>query len=459
MLYIKRMIRKLKSIADFVKLYKESFFGLHPVQIVFIGYGLYICFGWILLSLPFAQTVDSISSIDNLFIATSAVSTTGLVTVSISDSYSLFGEIVVLLLIQLGGVGYMTIGSFVILSRKTEMSDLRKGISKTVFALPKSFKISKFIRSVMSFTLSCELIGAIFLYFIFLKSGTEDAFWNAIFHSVSAFCTAGFSLFNTSFEAYYNNFWLNIVIAVLSYLGAIGFIVHVDIWRKITHRTKNITFTSKIILYVTFWVTVFGTLLVFISEPEVKSLPVDQRLLTSFFQAMTSMTTVGFNTINIGGLTKGCSFLLILLMIIGASPSGTGGGIKSTTLSAIYGLIKSTLSGKDKVYFWNKLVPEERVQGAVANVVFYALMLIMGIYFLLLSESASFLDIFFEATSAIGTVGLSRGITTELTNFGKVIIILLMYAGRLGPLSFGSALFISGFRFFREREGDSDIAV
>jgi trk system potassium uptake protein TrkH len=397
------------------------------------------------------------NSLDNLFTATSAVSTTGLVTVSVNDCYNFLGQLVILTLIQLGGIGYMTFGSFIILSRKVELTEARTKIGRTVFSLPESFRIDKFIKSVIVFTVIIELAGAMFLYFIFREGGDLSPLWSAIFHSVSTFCTAGFSLNNNSFEAYNDNFWLNSVIAVLSYLGAIGFIVCVDFWRMFTGKVKHITLTSKIILYVTFWLSIAGTLLLFLNEPSIQGKATDEKLLCSFFQSMTALTTVGFNTIPISAMSKASLFLIIFLMVIGASPSGTGGGLKSTTFSALWGVMRSIIRGEKEVKFWRKTIPVERILNAVASVGFYLLMLVLGCYILEITEKAGFEDIFFEAASALGTVGLSAGITASLTAVGKLIIIFLMFCGRLGPLTFGIALFFKNPN--DETPGDSDLAV
>lgn len=438
---------------QFVTTIKDFIRELHPLKLVLLGYLSYIMVGWMMLSLPFAQS-KSTPALDNLFTATSAVSTTGLVTVSTSDNYSFFGELVILILIQLGGIGYMTFGSFVILSSKKHLSPERAEVSSSVFALPKTFRIYKFIRSVVRFTFVTELIGAVFLFFIFRASNTPNAFWSAIFHSVSAFCTAGFSIYNNSFESFHNNFWLNLVISILSYSGAIGFIVFVDVWRKIKGKIKNVTLTSKIILHTTIWLSIIGTLNIFLTEPSIQQLPPDERLIASFFQAMTSITTVGFNTIPIAAITKATMLLITVLMVIGASPSGTGGGLKSTTFSAMLGVMKSVLKGESKVSFWRNEIPFERVWSAMASFCFYVAFLVIGIYLLDLTESFDFERIVFEAASALGTVGLSMGITSELTNLGKIIITLLMFSGRLGPLTFGMALFLKKDILYQEEEKD-----
>ena len=430
--------------------------GLHPTKLVVLGYLSYVVVGWALLCLPFARRV-AVGANDNLFTAMSAVSTTGLVTVSISDSYTPFGQGVVLVLIQLGGVGYMTFGSCLVLSRKKELTSTRGGIGQTVFSLPQSFRIDKFIRSVIVFTAVIETAGALALYGIFRAAGDPSPAWNAVFHSVSAFCTAGFSLFNASFESYADHAGLNLVIAGLSYLGAVGFIVCVDCWRRFTGKVQRITLTSKIILWSTFWLSLLGTLLILVGEPTLRELPPGQRLVAAFFQSMTAMTTVGFNTVSIGELSKATLLLLTVLMVIGASPSGTGGGLKSTTFTAILGVMRSALRGHGEVRFWGRSVPAERVWTAVAGLGFYLLLLIAGTYLLELTESAPSDQLLFEAASALGTVGLSTGVTAGLTGLGKLIVTFLMFCGRLGPLTFGMALFFrSGFQGEQE---DADLAV
>lgn len=414
--------------------------SMSPVRLVTFGYLSYILFGWLILCLPWAHRGPHMNSLDNLFITVSAISTTGLTTVDISEHYTLFGQIIILLLIELGGIGYMTFGSFVILSRGRRLSDLREGISMNVFSLPKSFRIDKFVRSVVIFTVFVELVGASALYAIFRLAGVKNPFWNSIFHSVSSFCTAGFSLFKNSMESFSGNFWLNIVIGLLSVTGAVGFIVLVDIWRRVRGKIHHITLTSNIIMRMSLYLLVIGTVLFLFTEPLVRTFTPESRIMTSVFQAMTAMTTVGFNSLPIGSLATSSLLILLFLMIIGASPSGTGGGIKCTSFTALVGIIRSTMRGDTKVRFLGKAIPQRRVQAAMANIGFYLFVLILGIYALTLTESSEFKDIFFEAASALGTVGLSTGITATLTVLGKIIICFLMFVGRLGPLTFAIAL-------------------
>ena len=421
----------------------RAFRGVHPVRLVLFGYLGCVVAAWALLSLPPSQAVPGTSALDHLFIATSAVSTTGLATVSPPGTYSLFGELVILLFIQIGGIGYMSLGSFIVLSRGRRLSTSRSKLLSADFAMPRAFALDEFVRGVVVFTLIAETLGALALWALFSAAGVEGAFYQAVFHSISAFCTAGFSLFDTSLEAFAGNAGVNFVVAALAYLGAIGFIVAVDVWRVWTGKQPRLTTTSRIILRFTFLLTVAGTVAIFLTEPaEIAPTPA-LRWLAAFFQAMTAMTTVGFNTVPIGALGMASLFVVLLLMIVGASPSGTGGGLKTTTLSAVYAVARSVLRGEDAVTYRGQRVPTDRVMAAVASLAFYAAVLTAGLLSLTITETgASFQDLAFEAASALGTVGLSAGATGDLTALGKLAVIGLMFAGRLGPLSFGSALFL-----------------
>ncbi|MDD5644045.1 MAG: potassium transporter TrkG [bacterium] len=437
--YFKSLLYKLRTV--------------NPVRLVLMGYMSYIFVGFILLCMPFMHK-NCVPVLDNLFTATSAVSTTGLTTVTVVNDYNFWGQLVILVLIQLGGIGYMTLSSFVILSTKKCLDDRTKNVAETVFSIPKNFKIEKFIVSVISFSAIVELIGAIGLFFVFWRSGTENPVWSAIFHSVSAFCTAGFSLFPNSFEGMANNFGLNAIISGLSIIGAMGFIVCVDVWRLIQGKEKHVTLTTKVILSLTFWLLVIGGALMFLTETYGGGFGPENRILFSFFQAMTSLTTVGFNTVTVSTMSKSAIMLICILMIIGASPSGTGGGLKTTTFSAIWGLMKSAVRGDKNVRIWGAAVPEDRVRTAVATLSFYISVLVIGTYLLTLTENGTFLEIFFEAASAVGTVGLSLGITGTLTAFGKLVIILMMYIGRVGPLTFGTALYVKPQLIFDDEKTD-----
>ncbi len=428
-----------------------------PAKAIFLGYFSYILFGWILLSLPFAGNT-AISGIDNLFIAASAVSTTGLATINVAESYSFFGELIILILIQAGGLGYMTFSSFVVLATSSKLGRTRESITKSAFALPKGFEVQDFLRNVVIFTFFSEFIGAVALYLIFSAHGVDSPLWPSIFHSISAFCTAGFSLFPDSFESFKNSIPLNFTIALLSYLGAIGFIVVSDFVQNLRGKRKHLLFTSKVILSMTFWITLIGTVLFYINEPMVQNQNSFEKFLHSFFQVMTATTTVGFNTINIGGISNSILIVIFFLMIFGASPSGTGGGLKSTTLTALLALVKSILKGRKRVRFWKREIPDKKLYPAIASFIYYIFVLLFFLFFLTsLHPEIAFEHILFEAASALGTVGLSMGITGDLNFSAKCLIIVLMLMGRVGILTFGIAF--SSHDETRIEEKDNDLVL
>lgn len=428
-----------------------------PARVVLLGYGSYVLLTWILLCLPICWQSESISILDNLFIATSAISTTGLITVNTPDAYNFLGELIIACAFQIGGLGYMTLGSFVILAREQSLSSTRQRIGETVFSLPERLDLKVFLKHTIIFTVLVEIAGFIGLYIAFAIEQVPNAFWAAAFHSISAFCTAGFSIFPNSLEDFRSNLLVNGVVTCLSLLGAIGFIVVSDIWLSLTHRARAITLTTKIILFATFSVIAVGWVFLFFADPSIVELPLGERILASGFQSMTAMTTVGFNTHPIGALASAPVMLMLILMIIGASPSGTGGGLKTTSISAALALVWASLRGQQDVAFLGRRIPIDRVLGAFAALVFYLVMFLIGSILVLAIQEQAFEDVVFEAASALGTVGLSRGITGDLLPWGKGVIILLMFIGRVGPITVGLALFTQAQQ--RIRLVKEDIAI
>jgi len=225
----------------------------------------------------------------------------------------------------------------------------------------------------------------------------------------------------------------------------------------VTNRRPHVTLTSKVILWSTFWISAVGTVLFAVDEPTVADLSPFARWQASLFQVMSASTTVGFNSIPIGAVSSSSLFLLTIVMVIGASPSGTGGGLKTTTFSALWAEMMSVMRRRDVTTFWGKVIPEVRMRSAVAGAVFYVLTLTAGVYALALVETSPLPDQMFECASALGTVGLSRGITATLTTPGKCILIALMFVGRLGPIVLGMAFFRS--RMPVPTGGEEDVAV
>lgn len=429
---------------------------LRPAHYLAFGYLSYILFGTVLLMSPLCS-VDGVAFIDHLFTATSAVSTTGLVTLDPASTYNYFGELILIILFQLGGLGYMTTTSYVILAANRKFSPARFSVLKTAFSLPKTIGIAHFVRHMLIYTFTCELIGALFLYVYFKSAGIENAAWNAVFHSVSAFCTAGFSLFTTGFENFRGHSGVNLVLAALSILGGIGFIVVTDIWEKIKDRSRKLTFTSYVIITMTSLFLLYGTVLLYFFEPSFSELPIGEKILVSFFQTMTATTTVGFNTVPIANLSLPAIMVIYFLMFFGASPAGTGGGLKLTTLTALIGEFWSHLRGYDRVCLLGKELPLYRVRAASITLFTYLMVLGSGLFLLTIAmPAAQFERLFFEAVSAIGTVGLSMGLTAELTTPAKAVIIGLMFVGRIGVVTLG--LTFVAPKLFQNKQPD-DLAV
>lgn len=396
----------------------------------------YTFLGWIVLSLPFMNTTD-VSFLDNLFTSAAAVSTTGLNSVNFADSYTFLGKLVVLILIQIGGVGYMTFSSFVYLSfserhrlRKYQQENLNAEVS-----LPKTLKLSDFLWAAVGFTVIAELIGAVFLfnYFRHHDFGIFDAAWYGIFHSVSAFCTAGFSLWPNSLENFADSKTMNIVISCLALSGAMGFIVVTDVFNFIRRKTKQISFTTKIIVLATAGMVAFGTFTLFVTTPGIT-------LLEAFFQSVCAMTTAGFNTVNVGGLSSCSLLILVLLMNIGGSPSGTAGGMKTTTFCSMLAIMYNRLRLNTRVEFLGRRLPLLRLYAATSMFLVYAFFLFVSVFLLTWTEDLPFIGLVFESSAALGTAGLSTGITSQLSALGKLIIIATMIVGRIGVVTFGMAL-------------------
>ncbi|MGS2738924.1 TrkH family potassium uptake protein [Sinomicrobium sp. M5D2P17] len=441
-----------------LKKYRKFQLSLSPQQNLLFGFTTYTCIGWLFLCLPFFHK-QAVSALDSLFIATSAISTTGLVTVSVYDTYNWFGQFVVMLLFQIGGIGYMTFTSFILLSKRSNLTHWHQRILNAEFAMPKGFQIKDFLRSVIIFTVVIETIGALCLYIAFTNAGVEHNFaiWSSIYHSISAFCTAGFGLYNDSFEQFAGNTSVNVILSVLAICGSLGFIVVTDLWNRISGKTRRITYTSKIIFMVLALLLAVGTTMIYFFEPSVDHLG-NSKFTASFFQAMTALTTVGFNTVPIGNFSLAVLLIVILLMYVGASPSGTGGGLKSTTLTALIAIMWSRIRNNSRVAFFGKTIPLERLYVATSVFILYASVIFVATLLLAFTEDFPLDNILFEITSAIGTVGLSTGITGNLSAWGKLVVIFVMFIGRLGVLTFGLAILAKKHQL-KTKTSREDLAV
>lgn len=422
---------------------------------VYAGYSL---IGTLLLLLPFAST-GNISFVDHLFTVVSAISTTGLATVDVATQYTFFGQLVILGLIQLGGLGYMTLSSYIMLRLTGKFGTEKAKVFHTQFAFPDSLDSESMLRSIVKYTFWFEFLGFLLLCPYFLITGVEQPVWSALFHTISAFCTAGFSIYTDNLMQFQSDVYVNIVILLLSVAGAMGFIMMTDISKKLTHKNHNISFTSKVIMTITGVLALWGTLHLYFFEDSFQSMPEGERWLASFFQSVSAMTTVGYNTVDISQMVPISLLILTMTMYIGASPSGTGGGLKSTTLSALYAYTRSTLALRKRVSLNGNVIPQYRITSALTTTIFYSFILFVGIYLIGVFEpnDSDFLKISFEAASALATAGLSSGILLDVTMESKLVLIMLMYIGRVGVITFGNVLLVR--KKDEDVKGKKDMAV
>lgn len=438
--------------------YLKFHLRLNPQQSLFFGFFMYMVLGWIFLSLPFSQKIPT-DFIDTLFTSTSALSTTGLATVSTFDNYTFFGQFIILTLIQIGGIGYMTLTTYILLSTTKQITHWHKKILHNEFTMPKEFKIQDFLKSVIVFTFTVEIIGAILFYFAFrpIHSDTFFTIWTSIFHSVSSFCTAGFSLYNTSFEGYATHTFLNGIVMFLTISGALGFIVVTDIWYYFSKKSNSISFTTKMISLSFFGVLFIAFLIQFFGDTTIQHYALVNRIQISLFTTVNAITTAGFNSIPLSNLTLGVLLTIIFLMYVGAAPSSTGGGMKITTLTAVIAIVKSKVRNQAKVTYLGKKIPADRLEMAVSTFIFYTAILFFSVFLLSFTENQSLEKLLFEATSAIGTVGLSMGITGSLSVWGKIILISIMFIGRVGVITFGLAILAK--KQHKKIDNETDLAV
>lgn len=417
---------------------------LNPAQILVLGFAGLIIIGGILLNLPIASVDgESIGFIDSLFTAASAVCVTGLVVVNTATYWTLFGKIVILMLIQMGGLGFMTMATLValLIGKRITLRQrlvIQEGLNQ--FSLEGVVKLTKYV--IMS-TLIIEAIGAIILSTRFVPIyGIKNGIWYSIFHSISAFCNAGFDITGNSIVPFAGDAVVNITLALLIIIGGLGYTVYIDLTRN--KEFKSNTLHTKFVLLSTAILLITGFVFILIIEynnpKTLGNLPFIDKITASMFQAVVPRTA-GFNSIDIGGLTKATSFLMIILMFIGGSPGSTAGGIKTTTFGVIILTIYSILKGKSDVDVFRKRIPYELIFRALAVLGISLFLVVFVTMILTLTESEnSFLDLLFETTSAFATVGLTRGVTSDLSSIGRLILIFTMFTGRLGPLTLGFAL-------------------
>jgi len=421
------------------KLPKTKFTSVH---FLLSGFILLILIGTILLSLPISLAKGSSQNLINaLFTATSAVTTTGLIVVDTGSFYSLFGQLVILALLQVGGLGYMVFVISVVAGLRKKLSLKNRMLFHTSIG-HFSEDIIKFVKSVILFTLFFEGMGAVILSLKFMEHfPLRQAIYLGIFHAISGFCTAGFSPFSDSFISYQSSILVNLTLLTICIAGGIGFFVLYDLRTLFTKlnnhlRPRHLSVHSKFVIILSTVIMLAGTGAVFSSTQSLFKHP----LLISFFQVISASTGTGFSTVNIGSLSGFTLLVIIVLMFIGASPGSTGGGIKTTTFGIMFLSLFALLRGKEDVNLFKRRVSQKIVNRSFSIGLIALLVIISGILILLLCEKTSFLKIFFEVVSAFGTVGLSTGITPFLSVIGKITISIIMLIGRVGPLAIGFSL-------------------
>ena len=412
-------------------------------KVIVTGFLLVILAGAFLLWLSnnYIYNIQT-SLVDSLFMAASAVCVTGLATINVSTGMGFLSQLVLLCLIQIGGLGFMT--GMMLLGLAIGK---RIGIKSRIFFLgglgvEGVHGAIKLLITVIKYTVSLESVGVLFLYIGFILNGEsmQTALYYAVFHSVSAFCNAGFSLYQNGLEGFYLSFIVPLVIMMLIVSGGIGFPVFSDCWEAFKNN-KKISHYSRLVICVTLWLIAAGTGLILISDwnGALSGLPVWAKIWNALFQSITARTA-GFDLIHQAKFSSLGQMLTIFLMIIGASPASTGGGIKTTTFGVLAAAVWGEIHGKDETVIWNRKISDSTVKRALALAFVYILTFLIGAVMLTVFENKPFGMIIFEAVSAMGTVGLSTGITPGLSSAGKVILILLMFWGRVGILSFFAAL-------------------
>jgi len=412
-----------------------------PSKIVVGSFVTVILLGTFLLTLPYA-TVDGrgLSLVNALFTATSATCVTGLIVVDTGRAFSLFGQLTILTLIQVGGLGVMTFSTFFLSMVGRRLSIRGRMVVQDALNYYEMGSLLELIRHILIFTFLLEMVGALLLAFPFYHMMGRHGLYAAMFHAVSAFCNAGFSLFSDSLVSFKGNALVNITVMGLIVLGGLGFPVLLDLYKRfITFKDGRyrLKFQTKLVLLVTAFLILLGAVLFLFFERSntLSSLPFRTRVLASFFQAITPRTA-GFNTLNTGAFREATLFFIIFLMFVGASPGGTGGGIKTTTAAIVFFTIRSIIREEREVGVMGRTIPPRMVSKAFAIFFLSGALVFLAILFLLLFErDMSLIKLAFEVVSAFGTVGLSTGITPTISPVSKVTLSVVMLAGRVGPLT------------------------
>ncbi|THF76931.1 TrkH family potassium uptake protein [Cohnella fermenti] len=423
-------------------MYKQAkgWLASSPPRALTLGFVAIILVGAILLKLPISlKDGQSIRWIDALFTSVSATCVTGLVVVDTGTFFSVFGHWVILVLVQIGGVGFMTMGTLFALFLRRKVSLKERLILQESLNQNNLEGIIRLVRRVINYALTIELAGSLLFTLRFmLDMPPGRALYYGIFHGVSIFNNAGFDLFGDyrSMSNYISDPFVNILSIILIILGGLGFVVLADLVEY--RRNRRLSLHSKVAICVTLLLFVVGAIVIllfeFTNEKTLGPLGTADKIFAALLHSMTPRSA-GITTIDVSSLRQATQFLLVILMFIGVSPGSTGGGIKTTTFAVLIVAVLAVFRGREDVVLLRHTIERERVYKAITVTLFSFLIVVAGTMLLSVTENHTFMGVLFESTSAFATVGLSTGLTPELTDAGKLILILLMFMGRLGPFT------------------------
>lgn len=422
---------------------RDKLRNMKPSNILLLSFLFVILLGTFLLLLPFAHK-NELTFIDSLFTCVSSTCVTGLLTINVLNDLTLFGQIVVLVMIQIGGLGLMSFIALMFRFRKEKLAYAERKYIKDSFNKYDDQDVSGYLYSIFIYTFVTEFISFI-LICTQLFNGSAYSIFQSLFLSISSFCNAGIENLSTcSLIPYQSNVLINVVVTAEIILGGIGFIVWDDIKNNVKEYIKNkysfsdcvskLKVHTKLVLAMTFTLLISATAITFVLEYNVslKGLNTFDKLLGSYFSAVT-LRTAGFYTIDFSRLSRATRLIMCLYMLVGGSPGGTAGGFKTTTLFLIVFGVKSAVMGKDYMHVLNRHIHKSNYIKASTIIFLYVSLIFLGMIVLCTSENKDFLDLLFEACSALGTVGLTVGLTPSLTSIGKIVIMILMFVGRVGP--------------------------
>lgn len=428
--------------------------SLSPAQALVTYYAAAILIGAVLLRTPLAVNGEPLSFLDALFTATSAQCVTGLAVVDTGTRFSLFGQGIILLLIQVGGLGIMTFSVYLFIYLRVGISARGRWIiHETLMHTPIS-SWRELIKGIFLMTLAIEAIGTVLLSVAFVpRLGFVEGVYSAFFHSISAFCNAGFSLFGDSLVGFRDDPLVNLTVMSLIILGGIGFLVIRELRQILTTPKKQkkprLSLHSRIVLSTTVFLIVYGAICLFFLERghSFAGMSRLESFWTALFQSVTTRTA-GFNTIDLNSFRVPSLFLMMFLMFIGASPGSAGGGVKTTSLALFFAVLYSRLKGSPHISLFRRTIPDDVIAKALSLVILAVILMGLALFGLLIvhpqsapgAEEREFLNFAFEVISAFGTVGLSTGATASLGELGKGIVIVLMFVGRVGLLTVAFAI-------------------